>query len=217
MSQPSIYEQWKQKQAQQAPEEDFEELGEDAPLPSMVPREASLVEKPEFFQWTEDRDRQIQELLETTVPGTLPSVHRQLQSIRQALQAEELPDDRGRQLLAEVLGYLRQKEQQLESRPNIQHPSVQEARQEQSRALSSWREAAESLLTFLGNRESVYLEVANYAADQGSAYMAASRRLLLECEPEPGEDVPAEPRAEETAEEPPEEEEPFEEDYPEDE
>lgn len=211
---PNLYEQWKRKQAQQAAEEPVGELDDDAPLPTLAPREIPLAEKPEFFQWTEDRERQIQELLETTVPGTLPSVHRQLQSIRQALQAGELADERARHLLAEVLGYLRQKEQQFGSRANIQHPSVQQARQEQSRALASWREAADSLLTFLDNRENVYLEVSNYAADQGSGYMAAARRLLLECEPEPGEGLQAEEPPEEEV---PCEEEPLEEDYPEEE
>ncbi len=201
MSQPpNLYEQWKRKQAQQSTcDEEPEEAAGVDPVPGQLADERPLAEKPEFFQWTEERDRQIQELLETTVPGTLPAVHRQLQSIRQALQAEELAPERAHQLLGEVLGYLRQQEQQMRARPIIEHPDVQQARQEQSRALAAWQEAAEALLSFSEKRESVYLEVANYAADQGSAYLAASRRLLLECEPEPEEEagLPEEPPVEE--------------------
>lgn len=198
MSQPpNLYEQWKRKQAQQgAFDDDREEPAEGDPGLGQLPQEMPLAEKPEFFQWTEERDRQIQELLETTVPGTLPAVHRQLQSIRQGLQAEELGPERAHHLLGEVLGYLRQQEQQLRGRPLIEHPGVQQARQEQSRALAAWQEAAEALLSYSENRESVYLEVSNYAADQGSAYLAASRRLLLECEPEPDDGLPQEEPAE---------------------
>ena len=105
MSQPrNFFEEWKQKRAQQSASPDAPETEAEPAVPAPA---VSLQQIPEAFQWTEERDRAIQELLETTVPGTLPAVHKQLQSIRHALVGGNLPEQRARQLLAEVQAYLR--------------------------------------------------------------------------------------------------------------
>lgn len=176
----NFFEEWKQKRAQQGEAEESSALSIGA-----QEAHAPLAEAPEDFQWSEERDQAIQRLLETTVPGTLPSVHKQLQAIRQGLQFNNLAVPRGRQLLMEVQTYLRQHLQAENRKPPVDHEDVTRARQEKVNALHAWQQSAQALQDYLDKREDVYFEVAAYAADQGSAFLASCRRLLLECEPEP--------------------------------
>lgn len=175
------YQEWKEKKAR----ERAAEAAEFEPTASEQPAPVALADAPELFQWTEDRERAIQELLETTVPGTLPAVHIQLQAIRHALVGGNLPKDRAQMLLDEVDGYLRGHEQLEGAKARVDHPGVTQARDEKARALAAWRESCSALREYLNNGEAVYLEVAAYAGDQGSAFLAASRRIMLQSEPEP--------------------------------
>jgi hypothetical protein len=182
---------WKEKRArEQAEETSFEpgQANEFVPLAE---------EHPEFFQWCEDRDRAINELLETTAPGTIPAVARQLHSLRQALLAGSLTSETAPRYLAEVESYINQQFAQEESKPEIDHPAMQQASEEKSRALVAWQEAAQALKDYLEKDEKVYLEVAAYATDQGCGFLSTARRILLENEPEPEDWSPPEEEEEE--------------------
>lgn len=178
------YEEWKKRRRQEAEAEEmpFEPTAEGAEPPPPAP------DGSEDFQWNEDRDRAIQDLLETTVPGTLPAVHLQIQTIRHGLIEKTIVSERANQLLAEVDGYLNDLIRKEETKVVIDHPEVSKARDEKLKALYAWRESAGSLREYAREDRQVFLDVAAYAADQGSAFLATARRLLLQCEPEPEED-----------------------------
>jgi hypothetical protein len=190
----NFFQEWKQKRAQEsatAPDPasaSFEPTPGPAAGDLPAPKDA-----PERFQWTEERDQAIQQLLETTVPGTLPSVHGQLQAIRHKLLSAELPSDRAQQLLGEVQAYLRTHLAAESGKRPVSHAGLTRARSDKLNALHAWQQCAEAMLQYLEKKEDVYLEVAAYAGDQGSAFLASSRRLLLEseadAEPEFDEDL----------------------------
>ncbi|MFN8607966.1 MAG: hypothetical protein U0931_10565 [Vulcanimicrobiota bacterium] len=176
------YNEWKAKRRREEAEaaaHAFEPAAEGAPPPPPPP------DGSEDFQWNEDRDRAIQELLETTVPGTLPAVHLQIQAIRHGLIEKTLASERAHQLLTEVDIYLTSLIKKEEAKVPIDHPEVSKAREEKLKALYAWRESSGSLREYSNEERTVYLDVAAYAADQGSAFLATARRLLLQCEPEP--------------------------------
>lgn len=183
MSEPrNFFAEWKKKKAE-------EEAAEQGPLePTLPDPHAPLAEKPEAFQWNEERERAIQEFLETTSPGTLPSVHLQLQAIRHAVIKNEIPRQRAQALINEVNGYLLGHIRQEEAKPRIEHEGMCQARDDKLRALYAWRECSDALEKYLAKNEEVYLEVSAYAGDQGSAFLAAARRHILESEPEPPEE-----------------------------
>ncbi|MBX3172050.1 MAG: hypothetical protein KF760_31880 [Candidatus Eremiobacteraeota bacterium] len=176
------YEEWKAKKRREEAEAQanpFEPAAAGAEA-SPPPPDGS-----EDFQWNEDRDRAIQELLETTVPGTLPAVHVQIQMIRHGLIEKTVAPERARQLLSEVDQYLTDLIRKEEAKVPIDHPDVSKAREEKLKALYAWRESSGSLSQYSQEDRQVFLDVAAYAADQGSAFLATARRLLLQCEPEP--------------------------------
>ena len=178
------YEEWKKKRRREEAEAEanpFEPSSAAEAVPA--PPDGS-----EDFQWNEERDRAIQELLETTVPGTLPAVHLQIQIIRNALIEKTIATERAHQLLSEVDAYLTGLIRKEEAKVPVDHPEVSKARDEKLKALYAWRESSGSLREYSTEERSVYLDVAAYAADQGSAFLATARRLLLQCEPEPEEE-----------------------------
>ena len=177
------YEEWKARRQSEAAEAEANpapELPEGPPPPPEA-------DGSEGFQWNEERDKAIQDLLETTVPGTLPSVHLQIQAIRNALLEHTLGAEQANDLLCEVDRYLNELIRKEEAKVPIDHPEVAGARDEKLRALYAWRESSGSLRDYSKEEKNVYLEVAAYAADQGSAFLATARRMLLQCEPEPEE------------------------------
>jgi len=191
----NYYQEWKDKKRRAAEEHAQEGEAEDAAWAAALGPEHGIGSEeptlavagiaPEAFQWTEERDRAIQELLESTAPGTLPAVHVQLQSIHNGLLTGGLDKERATMLLAEVDGYLQSLIRQEENRVQVDHEGFVSAREDKLRALSAWQESSNSLRQFIEKDEKVFLDVATYAADQGSAFLAASRRQLLESEPEP--------------------------------
>ena len=175
------YEEWKAKRRREQAEAEanpFEPSSETAALPAAP-------DGSEDFQWNEDRDRAIQDLLETTVPGTLPAVHLQIQIIRNGLIEKTVAPERAADLLNEVDKYLNDLIRQEEAKVPIDHPDVDKARDEKLKALYAWRESSGSLREYSKEDRQVFLDVAAYAADQGTAFLATARRLLLQCEPEP--------------------------------
>jgi hypothetical protein len=184
-AQPPVnyYQQWQEKRRREAAAESAERGQQEEqaglePVASPQPEDA-----PEFFQWTEDRERAIQECLESTVPGTLPTVHVQLQSLLQGLQHGNLAPELAGALIAEVEAYLDQKIRHEERKVPVAHQAFLEARADKLKALYAWEESCRALREFLREGEGVQLEVAAYAADQGSAFLAGARRMLLEAEP----------------------------------
>lgn len=184
MSQPrNYYQEFKDRRARERAEGltfELETVGGDLDAP--------LAEKPEDFQWTEDRERAIVELLESAVPGTQPAVARQIQAIRLALLEEQIAPERARALLDEVDAYLRDQLREEEGKAPVDDPDWMEGRSDKLNALCAWQEAASGIRQYLNNGEKVYLEVASYAGDQGSAFLSSARRLILQAEPEPAED-----------------------------
>lgn len=175
------YQEWKARRQREAAEAEANPAPE---VPEGPPPEPEA-DGSEGFQWNEERDKAIQDLLETTVPGTLPSVHLQIQAIRNGLIEQTLGAEQANDLLCEVDRYLNDLIRKEEAKVPIDHPEVAQARDEKLRALYAWRESSGSLREYSKEEKNVYLEVAAYAADQGSAFLATARRLLLQCEPEP--------------------------------
>lgn len=189
-----FFEEWKARRREQSGGLEQEKAAEEAAWAQALGSERGLGSeeegeiqplRPEDFQWTEERDRAIQHLLETTAPGTRPSVHLQLQSIQAALLAGKLEKARSHSLLDEVDAYLSEMISNDRNRPSIDHEAIVSAREEKEKAFAAWQEASNSLRQYLENGDKVFLEVAAYAADQGSGFLSAARRQLLECEPEP--------------------------------
>lgn len=186
----NYYAQWQEKRRKEAAEaagSEAEVAADSAPVVAAQPEDA-----PEFFEWTEDRERAIQECLETTVPGTLPTVHLQLQSVLQALKHGNLASPQAYPLIREIEVYLDGKVRYEERKVPVAHPSFLVARADKLKALYAWEEACRALREFVRDGQAVQLEVAAYAADQGSAFLAGVRRTLLEAEPFEDEDEPAE-------------------------
>lgn len=182
MSQPrNFFQEWKERKA--AAEAATEAV--DLPDSGLEEKREVPADGSEDFQWSEERDQAIFRLLDTTAPGTLPSVHIQLQAIRHALMAGTLEPPRARWLLNELEGYLRSQLRHEEAKTPVDHPGVTRARDDKIKALYAWRQAAEGLREYLDKSEEIFLEVSSYAADQGSAFLASARRHILECEPEP--------------------------------
>jgi len=155
--------------------------------PNQAEAEIQAEESPEYFEWTEDRERAIQECLETTVEGTLPRVHLQLTAIQQALQHGNLAPQNACLLLDEIDAYLGDKILREEAKIPVAHPAFLSARADKLKALYSWQESSAALREFLAEGETVQMDVARYAADQASAFLAAARRELLLNEPEEDE------------------------------
>ncbi|MBT9585844.1 hypothetical protein IV102_21055 [bacterium] len=179
----NYYAQWQEKRRREAAGSDTEtETG------TITAIAARPEDAPEFFEWTEDRERAIQECLETTVPGTLPTVHLQLQSVLQALKHGNLTGQQAYPLIRELEVYLDGKVRHEERKVPVAHPSFLVARADKLKALYAWEEACRSLREFVRDGQVVQLEVAAYAAEQGSAFLAGVRRTLLEAEPFEDED-----------------------------
>lgn len=145
--------------------------------------EAAADESPEFFEWTAERERAIQRLLEASPEGALPTVHGQIAAIHQALKLGELEPQAAVLLLDEVDGYLARRIGAEERKVVVAHPAFLSARAEKLKAFSAYLEASGSLREFVSGGEAVHLDVAAYAADQGTAFLAAARQLLFEAEP----------------------------------
>lgn len=141
-------------------------------------------ESPEFFEWTADRERAIQRFLETAPEGALPTVHRQLTAIHQALKHGNLDPKQAVFLLDEVDGYLAERISAEERKVPVADAAFLMARGEKLKAFDAFLEASGAMREYLANGETVQLDVAAYAADQGTTYLAGARQMIFDVEPE---------------------------------
>ena len=140
-------------------------------------------ESPEYFEWTAERERAIQRFLEAAPEGALPTVHVQLSAIHQALKHGNLEAAQAERLLDEVDGYLGRLIGAEERKVPVAHAEFLAARADKLKAFYAYLEASGAMREFLVGGEPVHLDVAAYAADQGSAFLAGARQTLFEAEP----------------------------------
>ena len=138
---------------------------------------------PEYFEWTADRERAIQRFLEAAPEGALPTVHVQLSAIHQALKHGNLDATQAARLLDEVDGYLGRHIALEERKVPVADVAFLSARGDKLKAFHAYLEASGNLREFLEGGQAVHLDVAAYAADQGSAFLAGARQVLFDAEP----------------------------------
>ena len=161
---------------------------ETPPKPEPEPEpEPEPDESPEFFEWTADRERAIQRLLETAPEAALPTVHLQLTAIHQALKHGNLDPQQAERLLDEVDGYLAERIAAEEGKVPVADAAFLMARGDKLKAFHAYLEASGAMREFLAHGETVQLDVAAYAADQGTAFLAGARQMIFDAEP-PEED-----------------------------
>ncbi|MBX3172445.1 MAG: hypothetical protein KF760_33885 [Candidatus Eremiobacteraeota bacterium] len=164
-----------ESQPANVPPETFQET---PPEPEPEPDES-----PEFFEWTADRERAIQRFLETAPEGALPTVHVQLTAIHQALKHGNLDPKQAMLLLDEVDGYLAERISAEERKVPVADAAFLMARGDKLKAFYAFLEASGAMREFLASGETVQLDVAAYAADQGTAFLAGARQLIFDAEP----------------------------------
>lgn len=162
--------------AEEPAPESFVETISEADAPELEPA-------PEYFEWTADRERAIQRFLEAAPEGALPTVHVQLSAIHQALKHGNLDPAQARILLDEVDGYLGRHIALEECKVPVADVAFLNARADKLKAFHAFLEASGNLREFLEGGEGVHLDVAAYAADQGSAFLAGARQVLFDAEP----------------------------------
>lgn len=160
------------------PAEPPETLVETTPEAAPEPEES-----PEFFEWTADRERAIQRFLETAPEGALPTVHIQLTAIHQALKHGNLDPQQAVLLLDEVDGYLAERISAEECKVPVADAAFLMARGDKLKAFFAFLEASGAMREYLASGETVQLDVAVYAADQGTAFLAGARQLNFDAEP----------------------------------
>lgn len=169
----------------EAPAPSSEEAPETfAPAPPEGEPEPAPDESPEYFEWTAERERAIQRYLESAPEGVLPTVHVQLAAIHQALKHGNLEAAQAEKLLDEVDGYLAQRISAEERKVPVAHTAFLNARADKLKAFYAFLEASGAMREFLCGGETVQLDVAAYAADQGTAFLAGARQMIFEAEPE---------------------------------
>lgn len=157
---------------------------EPQPQPQPEPQpEPEPDESPEFFEWTADRERAIQRFLETAPEGALPTVHLQLTAIHQALKHGNLDPKQAVALLDEVDGYLAERISAEEGKVPVADAAFLMARGDKIKAFYAFLEASGAMREFLASGEAVQLDVAVYAADQGTAFLAGARQMIFDAEP----------------------------------
>lgn len=194
-----------QERRSQGAREEFTQLSEEAPeaevvvepepepeepqveaapeVPASTEAEPAPDDSPEYFEWTAERERAIQRLLESAPEGNLPTVHLQLSAIHQALKHGNLDSGQAEKLLDEVDGYLARSIAAEERKVPVAHAAFLAARADKLKAFCAYLEASGSLRDFLSSKQEVHLDVAAYAADQGSSFLAGARQTLFEAEP----------------------------------
>jgi len=115
----------------------------------------------------------------------LPTVHRQLEGIRQGLEDGSLSHPRAIALLDEVASYLAQRSQDLADQVPVAHSAIISSREDRAQAFERYGDSMMALKEYLASGDAVQLEVARYTAEQGTASLAAARLSLMEAEPPP--------------------------------
>lgn len=167
------------------PRDDEESLGQD-PSWHDSEEEPSVVESDgeESFQWSAEREAELEAALES-IPTDAPArVHQQLTDIANALEAETLDRERALKLLSEVDNYLAARIQAEHDKPPVTHDGFMSYRGDKLNALYAWQEAATALRVYCTDGEEVQLKVAFYAAEQAAGFLLTAWETLQTTEPE---------------------------------
>ncbi|MBI2265927.1 MAG: hypothetical protein HYU64_12260 [Armatimonadetes bacterium] len=167
----------------------FPEEAKDEAAPDI--KEAVCVregELEEFFEWTAERYRAIEEALRETPGGTLPRVHIQLDEIRKALQEKRISRERAFSLLDEVDRYLMIRIEGENGKAPVSHEALVSSRAEMVKALYSYQEASRAIREYASTGDPMQLDLGVYSAEQGTSFIAKSRTVLFQAEPPPPED-----------------------------
>jgi len=146
------------------------------------------IEGEEFFQWTSERNKAIEEALSETREARLPTVHNQLDAIRRSLEKGEISGDRAQELLCEVERYLEEKIEHQKSKVTVAHEAVIGARSDLLKGLYSYQESVNSLKEYAASKEDVQLHLSVYTADQATSFIAQARQAIMEARPEEPEE-----------------------------
>lgn len=141
-------------------------------------------EREEFFQWTAERNKAIEEALSETSEARLPTVHSQLDAIRRSLEKGEITGKRALTLLGEIETYLGEKIDCQKNKVTVAHEAVIGARSDLLKGLYSYQESVNSLKEYLTSREDVQIHLSVYTADQATSFIAQARHTIMEAKPE---------------------------------
>ncbi|MDQ7821415.1 MAG: hypothetical protein RDV48_01335 [Candidatus Eremiobacteraeota bacterium] len=141
-------------------------------------------EAPEYFQWTAERNRLIEEALREMTGAKLPRVHEQLISIRRALQEKKLTGEQASALLDEVELYLASRVSREREKIPVAHEAVIGARHDVENGMAAYRETVNALREYIATGDRLHLDLASYTADQAASFVARARTLLAAAEPE---------------------------------
>ncbi len=145
----------------------------------------------EGFQWTRDREQALESALRQRAGTPLACAHRQLDEIRAALEMDELPPARARDLLGEVEAWLDRELERRSARPASRDDRVREARSRTADALHSYLDLAGLLRGFLDSRNPAELVLARRLGDLAAGFLLQAREELLQTPEESAEDRPA--------------------------
>ncbi len=167
-------------------------VNQTAAVTAAIPHEASsasektstMLKGEEFFQWTAERNKAIEEALSETSEARLPTVHSQLDSIRRSLAKGEITRERALELLREIETYLGDKIDHQKNKVTVAHEAVIGARSDLLKGLYSYQESVNSLKEFLASGEDVQLHLSVYTADQATSFIAQARHTIMEAKPE---------------------------------
>ena len=141
----------------------------------------------ERFQWTAEREAQLEEAFES-IPADAPArVHLQLNDIANGLEDKSLSKERGLVLIGEVEAYLSARIKAEQRKAPVDHAEFMKYREDKLNALYSWQETATALREYCTANEDVQLRVARYAAEQASDFLHHAWDTLQAAEPEPDE------------------------------
>ena len=158
--------------------ESDDEFGDD------VPDSTYIEDQDDEFEWTEERERALEEALDESPEGTVPRVQVQLEAIKTGLESQSIDAEQGRALLTEVDKYLKFKIENEQQKIPVEHSELMQSRKEKLNALFAYQEAATALREYVEKGEAMQLKVAAYATEQGGSFLNAARELLMNSEPD---------------------------------
>ncbi|MFP4498166.1 MAG: hypothetical protein ACLFQV_08140 [Vulcanimicrobiota bacterium] len=138
---------------------------------------------PDKFEFSEDRQKAIEEALSQFHALALPPVHSQLLKIYQALEENKLEPGYGKKLLKEIENYLIKKIACINSRQEIAMPTVMLARKQALGALENYLNSADFLQKYLEENDQTNLHVAIMLIQQAYQILMESKETLLASRP----------------------------------
>ena len=147
---------------------------------------APPLERPsgEGLQWTRDREEALEAALRQASETPMACVHRQLDQIRAALEAGDLPAARAGQLLGEVEAWLDREIQRRDTRPACRNEHVREARSHVADALHSYRDLTTLLRGYLDSGNPADLVLSRRLGELAAGFLFQAREELLQKPPE---------------------------------